>query len=468
MNSAAVAAQAAIPPAGGPTAAPAIGGHVPIVQVEPVQIFFTIGCWALVFCNIAPVANDWMLHWVGGKAYFYYLSYPLAICAFIFCGTMLRGLQSVVGKLWLVFSAWLILDIPFSVWRSGSLDLVKGYLWRDVLLFFVISAVAVNVRFVKFLLHGSIIAAFMVLGSCFMFGSDLDGRFTVPKSSFFESANDLAITLVVNIGLFSFLLHKKFVWKLIGGTAIVLSGFYMLRTGSRGAFVAALLLLFIGFMGARNKLNAILLLIPLVLSATLVKHETLMRLAMIYIKPETVEITSNTDESSIASQISRQYLLRRSIEVSVTHPLFGVGPGQFIEATSGADQKRGKHSPALGTHNTYTQVSSECGVIPFVCFVGMVVIPLRRMRKLYKQRFTQPELREVPAMAYAMMLSITGYCGAMFFHHVAYSGYLPHFSALAMALWLAVESTLARQPKEEPAPAPAPAMRIPNRPWVRA
>jgi O-antigen ligase len=466
-NSGAAAAQGQDPlSAGGRTAAMTIGKHIPIVHVEPVHVFYTVGCWALAITMMAPHANDWMLHLVQGKAYFYYLGYPLALVAFLFCGSALRGLQTTVGKLWLIFSVWLVLDIPFSVWRSGSLELVRNYLSRDVLWFFVISGLAINLRYVKFLLHAAIFSAFMVVGTCAFFGTDIDGRFRIPESSFFASANELAITLVINMGLFSFLLTKKWRWKILGGAGIVLSGFYMLRTGSRGGFVAALLLLAISFIGAKNKVNAILVVAPLLLTIPLVKRETLMRLALIYIKPEKVEVVSDKDESSIASQISRQYLLRRSVEVSFRHPLFGVGPGQFIEATSGADQKRGKHSPALGTHNTYTQVSSECGVIPFICFVGALVIPIRRMRHLYKHVQTLPELGEVPQMAYAILLCLAGYGGAMLFHHVAYSGHLPLFSALAVSLWLAVEGVIAKQPRETVV---APVMAgNRKRPWVRS
>lgn len=454
-------------PGPGTAAASAFGKHVPIVRVEPVHIFYAAGCWALAFCQLAPQANDWMLHLVGAKAYLYYLGYPVALGAFLFCGTALRGLQDIVGKLWLLFSAWLILDIPFSVWRGGSLDLLKSYLVRDVLFFFVICALAINLRFVRFLLHAAIFGAFMVLGTCIFFGAEVDNRFVIPNSSFFSSANDLAIELVVNIGLFSFLMTKKsFGLKILGLVAIVLSSFYLLRTGSRGGFVAGLLLLLIFFIGSKNKVNAVLPLLPLIVIVPLIKHETLMRLVMIYAKPEQAKLLSESDEGIVASQMSRQYLLRRSVEVTLTHPLFGVGPGQFIEATSGADRKKGKHSAALGTHNSYTQISSECGLIPFVCFVGALAIPLRRMRRLYKHPPPLPELREVPNMAYAIFLSLTGYCGAMFFHHVAYSGYLPQFSALAVGLWLGVESVLAQQPKEEPAPAPAPVSV--KRPWVRS
>jgi O-antigen ligase len=125
------------------------------------------------------------------------------------------------------------------------------------------------------------------------------------------------------------------------------------------------------------------------------------------------------------------------------------------------------YSSSLGTHNTYTQVSSECGLVPFFCFISVLVISFRRMRRLSKEGRGRPELQEASAMAHAIFLALAGYSGSVLFHHVAYSGYLTQITALATALFAAAEPMLARQSAPEPAqPSPVP---IPGRrPWVRA
>lgn len=74
----------------------------PVVRVEPVYIIQYIGCWAFVFWMLSAQVNDWMLHLIGEKAYIYYVAYPIALAALVFCGTALRGVGTLTGKLWLL------------------------------------------------------------------------------------------------------------------------------------------------------------------------------------------------------------------------------------------------------------------------------------------------------------------------------------------------------------------------------
>lgn len=427
----------------------------PVVRVEPVYIIQYIGCWAFVFWMLSAQVNDWMLHLIGEKAYIYYVAYPIALAALVFCGTALRGVGTLTGKLWLLFGLWLLVDIPFSVWPSGSWNLLRPYLTRNLILFFVICGFAVNLRYIKLVMHSAIFGGLVVLAACMVFGSDENGRFHIPGSAFYDNANDLGIQLVVNIGFFAFLLSKKRIAaRLLGMISILLSAFYILRTGSRGAFVGAVLLLVVSFVITKNKSAIVLMLLPMVLVVPFVSRHALERLVMIYAKPETV-IVSENDEATVASQVSRQRLLRRSLEMTLRHPLFGVGPGQFIEATEGADRKRGQHSPALGTHNTYTEVSSECGIIALVIFVAALFGSLRKVRALHKRTRDKPEFREIAHMSYAMILSLAGFCSVALFHHMSYSGYPLYLTGMAIALCLAAEPVLAKENSPPPLAAPA-------------
>jgi O-antigen ligase len=70
-------------------------------------------------------------------------------------------------------------------------------------------------------------------------------------------------------------------------------------------------------------------------------------------------IDNPKNEEASESQEIRQYLLQKSVEFTISHPLVGVGPGQF-------DTYEGKFDLSQGmwrsTHNTFTQISSECGL----------------------------------------------------------------------------------------------------------
>ena len=80
--------------------------------------------------------------------------------------------------------------------------------------------------------------------------------------------------------------------------------------------------------------------------------------------------------SALTSTQSRKALLKNSIKFTIRHPLFGVGPGMFVvadddEAQAAQGQRKGQW---LGTHNSYTQVSSELGIPAFCFFVAAIVM----------------------------------------------------------------------------------------------
>ena len=79
------------------------------------------------------------------------------------------------------------------------------------------------------------------------------------------------------------------------------------------------------------------------------------------------------DASAIASTDARMRLLTKSIKYTLYHPLFGVGPGMFAVAEDKEAHANGlRHGTWQGTHNSYTQVSSELG-IPGCIFYVLVI-----------------------------------------------------------------------------------------------
>ena len=64
-------------------------------------------------------------------------------------------------------------------------------------------------------------------------------------------------------------------------------------------------------------------------------------------------------------------LLKRSVSETISHPLFGVGPGQFPVRSWKRRKRKTTWFQWLGTHNSYTQVSSECGIPAFICYLAV-------------------------------------------------------------------------------------------------
>jgi O-antigen ligase len=138
------------------------------------------------------------------------------------------------------------------------------------------------------------------------------------------------------------------------------------------------------------------------------------------------------DESAIASQTQRTELFHQSVNYAVTHPLVGVGPGQFAVAVFGDAVKEGRAAPWLGTHNSYTQVASECGIPAFLLYTAVVILALGSNFRIYRGG---PE--DSRALAFCLFSGVLVYAVCTFFFHIAYSSYLPALAGMSIALRLA-------------------------------
>ena len=110
------------------------------------------------------------------------------------------------------------------------------------------------------------------------------------------------------------------------------------------------------------------------------------------------------DNSGSAQQ--RWALLIRSLELSVKHPLFGVGPGQFEELSGVWHQ----------THNSFTQLSAEAGVPALLLFF---ILLKRTFRNLSQAREVHPA---APSFYFsrALYCAMTGYIVGAFFLSTAF------------------------------------------------
>jgi len=86
-------------------------------------------------------------------------------------------------------------------------------------------------------------------------------------------------------------------------------------------------------------------------------------------------------------------LLKKAIELTLTHPLVGVGPGQFSDFVLADAKSRGEHIVDLKQHNTYTQVSSEmvCRRCSFYC--AALVMCIRMNYQVAKRAWRLPASR---------------------------------------------------------------------------
>jgi O-antigen ligase len=131
-------------------------------------------------------------------------------------------------------------------------------------------------------------------------------------------------------------------------------------------------------------------------------------------------LATTDDDSALA----RTDELKRSVLVAARHPLFGVGMDNYILYSN----------TNKATHNAYTQVAAEMGILALVFYVWFLVSPFNRLRRV--EAATRTGKRKPPAfyLAIGLQASLVGYIVVSFFASVAYQWYVYYLVAYAICL----------------------------------
>jgi len=419
------------------------------------NIVASVGFFLYCAYVLSGFANDWALRLFGNKAYISTIALVLLPVAWLLSGNALRGLQRPAGRWWVAFLVWLLLAVPFSVWKGGSAAMLWNYVPRNYLTFFYICAFATSLRRCRTLMYVNAAGAVILLLTCLKFGaagSAEGGRFVIPESLFYGNANDLGLALLLAVTSFLFLVYQTGMKKrILGLVGILLSVMYALKTGSRGCMLAGVALFVLIFLFSKKKLATAVFALPVIgLSLLLLPSATVHRLLLFGINSSELQAESVSDVAAIGSQIEREELFKKSLYYTVTHPLLGVGPNQFAVAMAGDAAKQGNHSPWLGTHNSYTQVSSECGIPALICYCAVLMLSFRSNWRLCRRSLDNPLLKDVASLSFCLLASILVYAVSTFFFHIAYSGGLPALAGLSLAFQLVAEPLLASRTADQP------------------
>jgi O-antigen ligase len=146
-------------------------------------------------------------------------------------------------------------------------------------------------------------------------------------------------------------------------------------------------------------------------------------------------ISTTGDDSSVA----RIGELKRSVFLAVRNPIFGVGMGNFVLFS---DREQ-------ATHNSYTQVAAEIGLMGALVYVLFLITTLRRVGRMPHPRDVDKKKRFLPYLAIGVQASIVGYMVTSFFASVAFLWYVYYLAAYAISISFMYESTVAAESKTQ-------------------
>jgi putative inorganic carbon (hco3(-)) transporter len=121
------------------------------------------------------------------------------------------------------------------------------------------------------------------------------------------------------------------------------------------------------------------------------------------------------------SSLARSESLKRSILVTLRNP-WGIGMGNF--SIVGIRNHE--------THNSYTQVSTELGVLGLAAYLVFVISPLRKLGQLEREMFSEERFDWRYYLSIGLQCCIASFLVSSFFGSVAYGWYAYYLIAYAV------------------------------------
>lgn len=243
-------------------------------------------------------------------------------------------------------------------------------------------------------------------------------RVSVDFGGMFGNPNDMSIHLVIFIPIAIVLgaaASNKIV-KLVyfASAAIMTAGSFV--TQSRGAFLGmvAVFAVLAWKLGRKQRFKAVLIAGTVGLIVVLLAPGNYgLRVLSIFIP----------SLDPVGSSDQRTELLMRSILVTLRNPQ-GIGIGNF--------QIVGDHN--LGTHNGFTQVSSELGWLAFAAYLILLINPFRKLGAVERQMSEKEDFSWIYYISIGIQASIAGFMASSFFSSVAYHWYIYYPIAYAIGI----------------------------------
>jgi O-antigen ligase len=365
----------------------------------------------------------------------------LALVAALLFGGEMRAVFSKVGICLIAFTLWLCACIPFSIWRGGSFRTLRESWALSLFCFMIIVSTVQGLEQCRRILYSFAAATIFIECIALMMGRVQSGRMALLGGSL-GNANDLAMMLLMGVPVCLFVIRTKpgrSLFKLACVAMIFLIPATVATTGSRGGLVTMAIMFILYFLPLPISQKVVVILSVLILAVCAVALSTrsaLDRYKAIFASSDQAQL-SDSERSALDSSELRKELLRSSLQLTLRHPLLGVGPGMFevananfTEETTGRSSFNAWHE----THNTFTQLSCEDGLPGLFLYCLALLLCFKIVRSAEKRARQDPSLSAVRHMAFALRLALIAFTGTALFASNAYMYYFPMLAAFCVVL----------------------------------
>ena len=372
-----------------------------------------------------------------------HLTFVFGVCAGLtYLGALLWGHARLLWTreltIVLLLTAWYIAGVPFALWRRGSFQTLTDVWLKTLLIFFLLTQALVTLERIRKLLWAIILSELAVASLSIVLSSKAIwlGERMLGFNLGILGWNFLGIAEAVTIPYMAaiFVARRSVLETSVLAAALISMMWMLVLTASRSGFLdvvfsTALTSLLVLRGSSRGKIIGAAIALALVVAISLAPQVFWERVGTMWDGPGAS--TNKVAASARQSEEERGTLLTRSLEYTLEHPMFGLGLGNFVVA-NGTDV--GQPGAWVGTHNTFTEISSEAGVPALFLFLGLLATALRNIKRIGKTLLNNPEVAELNLMARATLASLVSFAFGALFAHLAYEYFLFYLVAIGVGI----------------------------------
>lgn len=362
----------------------------------------------------------------------------LGALALLMTGNGPAMLLSKQGAWLTAFTFWVFIGLPFSLWKGGSINIFLSTYIKSYIAFFLIGGLIFNLQQMRRLFLVLAVGTSALAYITYRAGVTAEDDRVSASYGSLGNANDLATTILMGLPFLIFIATDKktnlFIRCMAAPMVAVLLGI-VLKTGSRGALIGIAVMGTVAFfkVSLANKMKLVVVVLFLAGLFPFIVSKDLRNRYLTIFTDKGAAVSANVD-SAIQSSNARRELMKHAVTLTLTHPVFGVGLGQFSVQSANLWIAKGEHPLWFTAHDIYLLVSSETGIPAVILYCGLIVSCFRTLLRLSKAEKQNPELALPSHLAFAILLSLVAYSVCGIFNTQAFSMQLPMLAALTAAL----------------------------------
>lgn len=397
--------------------AAAVFGSLPFILYRP---WFGILVWAWL-----GYMNPHRLAWGFATE----MPFALIVAVTTFCAILMSSEKKEIvwtreTKLLLAFTCWMLLTTVFSMYPYLAWD-QWDKVWRIMLMTFVTVMLINSRERVHWLIVviALSLAFYGVKGGLFVLRGGSVHNVVGPPASFISDRNSIGLAMIMTIPLLWYVrMQTKAAWlRLLLLVTTGLTAISIIGTHSRGALVGILVMGLFFLMKARNRLNLLLIMVPVVFIVLSVMPEEYFN------RMQTIQ----TYEEDASAQ-GRLYAWGNAVELASMR--FLGGGFRSLAAWGGTD-----------SHSNWFGVLGEHGWVGLLMFVLLHVFTWRTASEIIRLTKSAGQLMWAQDLARMVQVSLVGYMSAGSFLGLQYFDLFYHLVVLIAITANLVRSELAKQ-----------------------